>query len=152
MWYPYCDSYFNLCYVRTSCSPCGLSRIILCVSIYLSVLHCKVSSFFVEVNKCSKYDITFGDEKNNSLRDRWLHMGSFRNESDSIKSYLERVTLYFTANGIEDDRKVPILLSSIGLSTYTTLSDLLAPETPGTKTYEDISTKLKDHFLPKGQP
>ena len=112
----------------------------------------KVSSFFVEVNKCSKYDITFGDEKNNSLRDRWLHMGSFRNESDSIKSYLERVTLYFTANGIEDDRKVPILLSSIGLSTYTTLSDLLAPETPGTKTYEDISTKLKDHFLQKGQP
>ena len=73
----------------------------------------------------------------------------FQPESDSIKSYLERVTLYFTANGIEDDRKVPILLSSIGSSTYTTLSDLLAPETPGTKTYVEISTKLKDHFLPK---
>ena len=53
--------WFNLwyiSYVRTSCSPCGLSRIILCVSIYLSVLHCKASSFFVEVNKCSKHDIT----------------------------------------------------------------------------------------------
>ena len=37
----------------------------------------------------------------------------------------------------------------MGSSTYTTLSDLLAPETPGTKTYVEISTKLKDHFLPK---
>lgn len=73
----------------------------------------------------------------------------FQPESESIKAYLERVTLYFKANDIDDDKKVPILLSSIGSSTYATLSDLLAPDEPGTKAFEAISTKLKDHFLPK---
>ena len=73
----------------------------------------------------------------------------FQPESESIKAYLERVTLYFKANTIDDDKKVPILLSSIGSSTYATLSDLLAPDTPGTKSFEEISTKLNDHFLPK---
>ena len=73
----------------------------------------------------------------------------FQPGSESIKAYLERVTLYFKANTIDDDKKVPILLSSIGSSTYATLSDLLAPDTPGTKSFEEISTKLNDHFLPK---
>ncbi len=73
----------------------------------------------------------------------------FQPESDTIKSYLERVSLYFTANAVGDDKQVPILLSSIGSSTYATLSDLLAPDTPGSKSFEVISTTLRDHFLPK---
>ena len=55
----------------------------------------------------------------------------FKPESDSIKSYLERVSPYFKANEVPDRKKVPILLSSIGASTYTLLSDLLAPQVLG---------------------
>ena len=38
----------------------------------------------------------------------------FNPEADSIKAYLERVSLYFAANGVQDAKQVPILLSSIG--------------------------------------
>ena len=51
-------------------------------------------------------------------------------ESD-IKSYLQRVTLYFEANEINAKKQVVVLLSSIGGPIYTLLSDLLAPVTPG---------------------
>ena len=42
----------------------------------------------------------------------------FRPESDSIRAYLERAALYFLANDIGENKRVPILLSSIGASTY----------------------------------
>lgn len=73
----------------------------------------------------------------------------FHPESDSIKSYLERVALYFTANDIPNGKKVPILLSSIGAPTYSLLSDLLAPELPSGKTFGEISAVLQLHYEPK---
>ena len=54
-------------------------------------------------------------------------------------------SLYFAANGVEDAKKVPILL---GASTYALLSDLLAPVTPGEKSFDDISARLRNHFEP----
>ncbi len=66
--------------------------------------------------------------------------------TDNIDSYLG---LYFTANDVPDDNSVPILLSSIGASTYSLLSDLLAPDKPGGKTYAEITTALKKHFEPQ---
>ena len=69
--------------------------------------------------------------------------------TDSIKPYLERVKLYFQANDVQEDRMVPILLSSIGSATYSLLSDLVAPETPSTKSHDDITKALENHFQPK---
>ena len=73
----------------------------------------------------------------------------FLPESDSISSYLERVDLYFKANGIAEDKQVPILLSSIGAATYALLRDLVAPEAPGTLTLKKVSEVLTAHFEPK---
>ena len=73
----------------------------------------------------------------------------FRPESDSIRAYLERVTLYFQANDIGEDKRVPILLSSIGASTYALLRDLVAPDAPGTLTFRRLSEVLTAHFEPK---
>ena len=73
----------------------------------------------------------------------------FNSDNESVKSYLERVDLYFRANSVEEDKQVPILLSSIGSATYTLLSDLLAPATPGTKSLEVITTTLRKHYEPK---
>ena len=70
---------------------------------------------------------------------------AFRPESDSIKPYLQRVKLYFTANSVEDDQKVAILLTSIGASTYDRLSDLLAPEDPSTKSFDQLTATLNKH-------
>ena len=60
------------------------------------------------------------------------HIKEFSPDSDSIKSYLERVMLYFDANSVPQAKQVPILLSSIGPPTYSLLSDLLAPDSPST--------------------
>ena len=73
----------------------------------------------------------------------------FHLESDSIKAYLERAELYFTANTIAREKQVPILLSAIGPSTYSLLSDLLAPEAPKSKSLAELSEVLLKHFEPK---
>ncbi len=73
----------------------------------------------------------------------------FQPDTDAVKAYLERVNLYFSANDVPEAKQVPILLSSIGASTYALLSDLLAPDAPGTKSFTEISTALRQHFEPK---
>ena len=45
--------------------------------------------------------------------------------------------------------KVPILLSSIGVSTYSLLSNLVAPDSPGTKPCAEISNVLRKRYEPK---
>ena len=42
----------------------------------------------------------------------------FQPENETIGAYLERVELYFQANDIADGKKVSILLTSIGDTTY----------------------------------
>ena len=60
--------------------------------------------------------------------------------------YLQQVNLCFAANKIEDVLQVVTLLSSIGVSTYACLSDLVSPEEPGKKTLDEISSIVKKHF------
>ena len=55
---------------------------------------------------------------------------------NSIKAYLERVSIYFAANDIADGKKVPVLLSSIGAPTYALLSDLLHPQINSLKLFQ----------------
>jgi hypothetical protein len=59
------------------------------------------------------------------------------------------VELYFSASGIAANKQVPILLSSIGASTYALLSDLVAPQPPSAKSFAEISGALRKHFEPK---
>ena len=73
----------------------------------------------------------------------------FHPESDSIKAYLELVTLYFTANAVDNGKRVAVLLSSIGAPTYSLLSDLVAPHLPSTKSFDEISEALRNHYEPK---
>ena len=77
------------------------------------------------------------------------HIAAFHPESETIKTYLERVQLYFAANKVPEDLQVPVLLSAIGAPTYSLLSDLLAPAAPGSKSLREISDTLRRHFEPK---
>ena len=76
-------------------------------------------------------------------------MQEFDPSSDRISTYLERVEIFFQANGIADGKKVAVLLSIIGGKTYSLLSDLLAPEKPASKSFIQLSEALKKHFEPK---
>lgn len=73
----------------------------------------------------------------------------FKPESERIEAYLERVQLFFDANGIEDEKKVAVLLTVIGSTTYALLSSLLAPRKPREKSFEELAATLRRHFEPK---
>ena len=71
--------------------------------------------------------------------------------STSINRCLEQ---YFIANGVPADtgerfKRRATLISVIGSKAYDVLSDLCSPEAPSEKTYDDLTTILKDHFAPK---
>ena len=71
-------------------------------------------------------------------------MQPFIPEKETISAYLERLSLYLEANGIAEEKKVPILLT-----VYTLLRGLVAPTLPKDKTYAELKQVLKGHFEPK---
>ena len=62
---------------------------------------------------------------------------------------MERVEIYFAANDVPADRKVPVFLNFIGGTTYAILRNLLAPDSPISKPFSVLVEKLRDHFEPK---
>ena len=73
----------------------------------------------------------------------------FNPANERISTYLERVELFFTANGIAEEKQVPSFLSIICGKNYTLLSDLLAPTKPATKSFAALKAVLVKHFEPK---
>lgn len=66
-----------------------------------------------------------------------------------IITYMERLEQLFVCNIVEERMKVSMLLTLIGSEAYSTLKDILTPELPSAKTYEELKTKLIDHYSPK---
>ncbi len=62
---------------------------------------------------------------------------------------MQRVKLFFTANDVADEKKVPIFLTAVGGKTYELLQSLVAPIEPKDKTLLDIEATLVKHFEPK---
>lgn len=62
---------------------------------------------------------------------------------------MERLEQYYIANYVHDDRKVSVLLTTIGEEAYKTLRDLCAPVLPKDKTYLDLCECLKHQFSPR---
>ena len=62
---------------------------------------------------------------------------------------MERVELYFAANYIQADYKVAMLLVLIGADVYGVQRNLLAPELPKDKSFDELKDLLVSHYLPK---
>ena len=76
-------------------------------------------------------------------------MEPFDPDRESIVVYLERMQLYFEANGIKAEKQVPVFLNLIGRENYGLLRDLSAPEKPANKSLKNLMDILKKHFEPK---
>ena len=74
---------------------------------------------------------------------------SFDETQEKWETYVERVEQFFLVNNIDDDHQVPTLLSLISSKTYTLLRDLLTPDKPATKSFQEIVTTLQQHLSPK---
>ena len=73
----------------------------------------------------------------------------FNPEVEEFSAYLERIELYFVANGISEEKQVPVFLSLLGAKTYSLLRTLVAPTTPKEKSLRELTKLLKSHFEPR---
>ncbi|XP_069128677.1 uncharacterized protein [Argopecten irradians] len=75
-------------------------------------------------------------------------IGEFVEGSENFTCYVERMEQYFAANDITD-KKVAVFLAVMGPQTYSLLRNIMTPDLPSTKTYDEIVTALKGHFMPE---
>jgi hypothetical protein len=55
----------------------------------------------------------------------------------------------FMFNVVEEDKKVPLFLTLMGAEAYSVSKDLVSPDLPSSKTYNQLKTALEAHFSPK---
>ena len=73
----------------------------------------------------------------------------FNSDKDGWESYSERLGLYFVANEItEADTKRAILLTVVGADTYKLFRNLVYPQKPSQKTYDELITCMNTHQQP----
>ena len=57
--------------------------------------------------------------------------------------------MFTAANAIPNARKVPLFLTVIGPTIFSLLHDMFQPDDHTIKSYDELVTKLKEHFNPK---
>lgn len=77
------------------------------------------------------------------------NIGCFVEGEEDFSTYCTRVELFFAANKVKDDIKVPCFLSLIGPKVFKLVSDLVSPKSPGSCTYDELEKALSDHFKPQ---
>ena len=77
-------------------------------------------------------------------------IGEYCASSEEWPQYIGRLEFFLIANKVTDnDLKRATLLSVIGPRTFKFLRNLITPDKPGKKSYEDLVKVLIDHFSPK---
>ena len=76
-------------------------------------------------------------------------MQEFNPDIETVTAYLERFQMFVAANGIEDAKLVPTLLTVVGSKHYSLIRGLVSPVLPKDKSYEDLVTLLKKHYDPE---
>ena len=73
----------------------------------------------------------------------------FDGSKEEWPQYSERVDHFFAANGIDDaDKKKSAFLAMIGPVTYALLRNLVSPDKPGDKSYDELVSLLQEHYNP----
>ena len=76
-------------------------------------------------------------------------MGAYNPDTDDWSAYIERLDLFFLANEINDDKKVAVLLTVLGMKAYSLLQTIIAPSKPTEKTYKQLVDAMKSYVEPK---
>ena len=71
-------------------------------------------------------------------------LDEFDSAREEWPQYFERVNHFFTA--ADGNKKKSVFLSSVGAATYALVRNLVSPQKPGDKSYEELVSVLADHF------
>ncbi|XP_041987296.1 uncharacterized protein K02A2.6-like [Aricia agestis] len=69
-------------------------------------------------------------------------------ENNNWDAYIRRVNQFIALNNIGDELKVATLVTVVGAQCYELMCDLCAPETPESKTFDQLVALMKEHFEP----
>ena len=70
-------------------------------------------------------------------------------KGQSWEKYVEIMTNFMAANDITNaEKKRQVLLSCVGSETYHLIKTLVSPETPGDKSYDELTVLVKNHLDP----
>ncbi|XP_064476115.1 uncharacterized protein LOC135390022 [Ornithodoros turicata] len=72
----------------------------------------------------------------------------FRPQEESFEEYLERFQIYASVNDVKAENKAATFLNYLGTTAYKTLKNLLVPDLPATRTFDQLTAALKKHYLP----
>ena len=77
-------------------------------------------------------------------------LAAFNPQEEDWSEYTERLTFYFTANGITTDaKKRAVLLSCCGPATFRLLRSLVLPVSLDEISFENLVKKMKEHREPQ---
>lgn len=77
---------------------------------------------------------------------------NYNAEEDDWSQWHERLEQFFAANDVKPEKKLSLLITLIGKKGYSLLKDLCLPDAPSSKTYETITTLMKNHQQPAPNP
>ncbi|XP_037294434.1 uncharacterized protein LOC119190628 [Manduca sexta] len=69
-------------------------------------------------------------------------------QSGTWSSYVDRLEMYFKANDIKDELKLPTMISAMGDEAYELLVNLASPKKPAELTFDGASDLLRQHLQP----
>ncbi|KOB67055.1 Uncharacterized protein OBRU01_18673 [Operophtera brumata] len=70
-------------------------------------------------------------------------------DSGNWTLYCGRVEMYFRANAIKDELKLPTLISLVGDNVYELMVNLCNPKKPTDLSYDALITIVREHLQPK---
>ena len=70
-------------------------------------------------------------------------------ESEKFSTYVDRVKLFFEANNVDKEKRVPAFLSIIGPKIYGLVKDLVSPKSPKDCTFDELVKTLTNHYKPQ---
>lgn len=73
-------------------------------------------------------------------------MGEFKTKKEPWSAYMERLAQFLEANDVAKGKKVAMLLIGMGATTYGLLRNLVQPNKPKDKMYDERVTVLKGTF------
>ena len=76
-------------------------------------------------------------------------MGEFRPHEEEWVTYVERLQHYCRANDIVDDKKLVVLCSVCGPSTYKLIKNLVMPRSPSDLSFDSVVDLVNEHYSPK---
>ena len=72
----------------------------------------------------------------------------FDSTQETFPRYGRRVKNFFSANSVAADKQKYVFLNSLGRQHYNLLANILSPEEPEQKTFDELVDLLTKHFQP----